>query len=77
MLTQPNGLLMKFRVYFGSADKVAGGLGHVEMVIKYQLDVGHAIYMDNYYSGVGQTAYCLDQWWLTSCGLRARLLKKI
>ncbi|XP_046389748.1 piggyBac transposable element-derived protein 4-like isoform X2 [Ischnura elegans] len=65
MLTQPNGLLLKFRIYCGSADKVVGGIGHAEKVVKHlikdHLDVGHAIYMDNYYSGVGLTAYCLDR----------------
>ena len=65
MLTQLNGLVLKFRIYCGSADKVVGGSGHVEKVVKHlikdHLDVGYAIYMDNYYSGVGLTAYCLGR----------------
>lgn len=38
VLTQPDGLVLKTRIYCGSSDPIVGGKGHVKKVVKYLLD---------------------------------------
>lgn len=65
VLTQPDGLVLKTRIYCGSSDRIVGGKGHVDKVVKYLLDdyygVGHTVYMDNFYNSVDLTEYLLDK----------------
>lgn len=53
MLTEPNGLILRFTVYTGQLDEL-GGKGHAEKVVmhlvKDYLNKGHSIFMDNYYN---------------------------
>ncbi|XP_050504786.1 piggyBac transposable element-derived protein 4-like [Diabrotica virgifera virgifera] len=53
MLTEPNGLILKFLVYSGMFDD-SGGKGHVNKVVLHllegKLNVGHCVYMDNFYN---------------------------
>lgn len=55
MLTEPNGLILKFRVYEGSSD-VYSGAGHTGKIVLHlleeKLDNGHAVYLDNFYNSV-------------------------
>ncbi|XP_046395730.1 piggyBac transposable element-derived protein 4-like [Ischnura elegans] len=54
MLTEPNGLVLNCLVYTGSKDPNVGGVGHSEKVVHSLLsdytNVGHAVYMDNFYN---------------------------
>lgn len=54
MLTEPDGLILKFRVYAGGKDTDVTGKGHAEKVVmqllREKLNNGHAVYMDNYYN---------------------------
>ncbi|KAG8239428.1 hypothetical protein J437_LFUL018948 [Ladona fulva] len=54
MLSEPDGLVLNNLIYTGSRDKEVGGIGHTEKVVKKLLsdyeNVGHAIYMDNFYN---------------------------
>ncbi|KAG8226791.1 hypothetical protein J437_LFUL002837 [Ladona fulva] len=54
MLSEPDGLVLNNLIYTGSRDKEVGGMGHTEKVVKKLLsdyeNVGHAIYMDNFYN---------------------------
>ncbi|CAG5030355.1 unnamed protein product [Parnassius apollo] len=54
MLTEPDGLILKFRVYAGSQDHDVAGKGHAEKVVmqlmEEKLHNGHSLYMDNYYN---------------------------
>ncbi|GBP40875.1 PiggyBac transposable element-derived protein 4 [Eumeta japonica] len=57
MLTEPDGLILKFRVYAGSKDVEVTGKGHAEKIVLHLLEdfleKGHEVYMDNYYNSVG------------------------
>lgn len=64
MLTEPDGLILKFRVYVGSQDKDVAGKRHAEKVVmqllqKY-LHNGHALYMDNFYHSFTLAKRLLD-----------------
>lgn len=65
VLTQPDGLVLKTRIYCGSSDPIVGGKGHVDKVVKYLLNdyygVGHSVYIDNLYNSVEFTEYLLDK----------------
>jgi len=65
VLTQPDGLVLKKRIYCGSFDPIVGGKGHVDKVVKYLLSdycgVGHSVYIDNFYNSVDLTEYLLDK----------------
>jgi len=65
VLTQPDGLVLKTRIYCGSSDPIVGGKGHVDKVVKYLLDdyygVGHSVYMDSFYNSIELTEYLLDK----------------
>ncbi|CAK1578001.1 unnamed protein product [Parnassius mnemosyne] len=54
MLTEPDGLILKFRVYAGGKDTQITGKGHAEKVVMHLLEEklgnGHEVYMDNYYN---------------------------
>ncbi|CAG5024854.1 unnamed protein product [Parnassius apollo] len=54
MLTESDGLILKFRVYAGSQDIEVAGKGHAEKVVmqlmEKHLQNGHSLYMDNYYN---------------------------
>ncbi|KAJ8728945.1 hypothetical protein PYW07_006641 [Mythimna separata] len=54
MLTEPDGLILKFRVYAGGKDIEVTGKGHAEKVVmellQGKLNNGHELYMDNYYN---------------------------
>lgn len=53
MLTGPYGVILKVLVYTGAMDTL-GGKGHITQVvlelIKNYLDLGHSLYLDNYYN---------------------------
>lgn len=63
MITTPNGMVIKFMVYTGMADD-SGGKGHAQKVVLNlldgMLDVGHSVYMDNYYNSY-ELAKCLAE----------------
>ena len=64
MLTDPNGIILKFMVYTGSLDD-CGGKGHTEKVVLHLLDgklnVGHSLYMDNFYNSPALAKTLLKQ----------------
>lgn len=64
MLTEPDGLVLKFRVYAGRQDSEVSGKGHAERVVmqllENKLQNGHSIYMDNYYNSVSLAKKLLD-----------------
>lgn len=64
MLTEPDGLILKFRVYAGGHDKEVTGKGHAEKVVMQlledKLQSGHSIYMDNYYNSFTLAKRLLD-----------------
>lgn len=64
MLTEPNGLVLKFRVYEGSSD-VYSGVGHTQKVVLHllqeKLGNGHAVYLDNYYNSVELASKLLEE----------------
>lgn len=53
MLTEPSGIILKFSVYTGALDD-QGGKGHASKVVlnlmENKLNVGHALFMDNFYN---------------------------
>ncbi|GIY76629.1 piggyBac transposable element-derived protein 4 [Caerostris darwini] len=61
MITTPDGMVIKFMVHSGMVDD-SGGKGHAQKVVlnllEGMLDVGHSVYMDNYYSSY-ELAKCL------------------
>lgn len=56
MLTEPNGIVLKFMIYAGSADKEVSGAGHVSKVVEKLLSerfgVWHHVHVDNFYTSV-------------------------
>lgn len=64
MLTEPDGLILKFRVYAGAKDTQVTGKGHAEKVVmellQGKLNSGHELYMDNYYNSFGLAKTLLD-----------------
>ncbi|XP_045455117.1 piggyBac transposable element-derived protein 4-like [Melitaea cinxia] len=57
MLTEPDGLILKLRVYTGGKDLEVAGKGHAEKVVMdllyKKINSGHEIYMDNFYNSFG------------------------
>jgi len=55
MLTEPNGLIIKFAVYtgvlddLGDKDHAANGVLHL---MSEKLNNGHSMYMDNFYNSI-------------------------
>lgn len=53
VLAEPDGLILNFHVYASTEDETAGK-GHTEKIVEKlmenKLDVGHSIYMDNFYN---------------------------
>jgi hypothetical protein len=53
MLTEPNGIIIKFAVYTGASGDL-GGKGHSANVVLHlmeeKLNTGHSIFMDNFYN---------------------------
>lgn len=53
LLTEPDGTVCKFAIYTGTLDD-HGGKGHATNIVLHlmqeNLDVGHSLYMDNYYN---------------------------
>ncbi|XP_026746249.1 piggyBac transposable element-derived protein 4-like [Trichoplusia ni] len=64
MLTEPDGLVLKFRVYAGGKDTDVSGKGHAEKVVmellQGKLNNGHELYMDNFYNSFGLAKKLLD-----------------
>lgn len=64
VLTTPTGMVQKFAVYTGMLDDM-GGANHTEKVVLHllneKLDVGHHIYMDNYYNSYALAKILLDR----------------
>ncbi|XP_039763769.1 piggyBac transposable element-derived protein 4-like [Pararge aegeria] len=64
MLTEPDGLILKFRVYAGAKDTDVTGKEHAEKVVmellREKLNSGHELYMDNYYNSFGLAKKLLD-----------------
>jgi hypothetical protein len=63
LLTDQFGLVQKVLIYGGKNDKDLGGKDHVNKVVKKlleeRLDVGHSVYMDNYYNSIGLSEYLM------------------
>lgn len=68
LLTEPDGMVQKFAVYTGTLDDF-GGKGHAANIVLHlmdqKLDVGHSLYMDNYYNSyelasqlLSRSTYC-------------------
>lgn len=53
LVTEPDGTMIKFAVYTGTLDDY-GGKGHAANIVLHlmeeKLDVGHSLYLDNYYN---------------------------
>lgn len=53
MVTEPNGIILKFAVYTGQLD-VIGGKGHATKIVLHlmeeRLGMGHSLYLDNFYN---------------------------
>lgn len=64
MLTEPNGLVIKFAVYAGATDILAGE-GHTQKVVLHlmeeRLERGHSIYADNFYNSPELTKTLLEK----------------
>lgn len=64
MLTEPDGLILKFRVYTGGKDLEVAGKGHAEKVVMdllhKKINSGHEIYMDNFCNSFGLAKKLLD-----------------
>lgn len=63
MLTDSKGMILKFMVYTGMLDD-SGGKGHADKVVmklmEDKLNVGHSVYMDNFYNSYGLAKKLLD-----------------
>lgn len=64
LLTEPDGIVLKFAVYTGTLDDY-GGKGHAANVVMHlldqKLDVGHSVYMDNYYNSYERATKSLSR----------------
>ncbi|KAJ8936754.1 hypothetical protein NQ314_012174 [Rhamnusium bicolor] len=64
LLTEPDGTILKFAVYTGTLDD-HGGKGHAANIMLHlteeKLDVGHSIYLDNYYNSYGLACKLLSR----------------
>ncbi|XP_054256976.1 piggyBac transposable element-derived protein 4-like [Macrosteles quadrilineatus] len=74
VLTEPNGLILKFAVYAGALDQLAGE-GHASKVVMYlmreKLGRAHSIYMDNFYNSIELATELLEEKTYTTGTLRA------
>lgn len=63
MLTEPNGFILKSAIYTGQLDTM-GGKGHADKVVLHlmeeRLNLGHSLFMDNYYNSVQLAKKLLD-----------------
>lgn len=64
MLTEPDGLILRFLIYTGQLD-IIGGKGHAQKVVlelmRGKLCQGHSVYMDNFYNSFDLAKNLLDQ----------------
>ncbi|XP_068627022.1 piggyBac transposable element-derived protein 4-like [Battus philenor] len=64
MLTQPDGLILRFHVYTGGKDIDASGKSHAEKVVmdlmEGKLGNGHELYIDNFYNSFGLAKRLLE-----------------
>lgn len=64
MLTEPDGIILKFAVYTGALD-ILGGRGHATNVVLHLLEekfnCGHSVYLDNFYNSVDLAAKLLEK----------------
>lgn len=64
MLTNPRGIVQKFAVYTGMLDDL-GGKGHSQKIVMHlledRLNLGHHVYMDNYYNSFDLARNLLDK----------------
>lgn len=62
-LCEPNGMCVRFTIYSGKGGEL-GGKGHALKVVKYlmqhKLNVGHSMFMDNYYMSFPLASYLLS-----------------
>ncbi|KAG5878336.1 hypothetical protein JTB14_035263 [Gonioctena quinquepunctata] len=77
IMTTPTGLVQKIAVYSGMLDEI-GGRGHAQKVVLHlmenKLNVGHHLYMDNYYNSFDSAKNLLNQG--TNCTGTLRLDRK-
>ncbi|KAG5866929.1 hypothetical protein JTB14_019776 [Gonioctena quinquepunctata] len=77
IMTTPTGLVQKIVVYTGMLDEI-GGRGHAQKVVLHlmenKLNVGHHLYMDNYYNSFDLAKNLLNQG--TNCTGTLRLDRK-
>jgi len=61
MITEPQGLILKFAVYTGALDEI-GGKGHATNVVLHlmseKFNNDHALYMDNFYNSFDLAILC-------------------
>lgn len=64
MLTEPNGLVMKFAVYAGAND-VLSGEGHSQKVVLHLMNdwlgKGHSVFSDNFYNSISLTQALIEK----------------
>lgn len=74
ILTEPNGFMLKFAVYAGSLDMLAGE-GHAAKVVMHlmreKMERGHSLFMDNFYNSVDLAIDLLEKKTYTTGTLRA------
>ncbi|XP_029340984.1 piggyBac transposable element-derived protein 4-like [Acyrthosiphon pisum] len=74
MLTEPNGIILKFAVYTGATDDL-GGKGHAANVVLHlmeeKLNTGHSIFMDNFYNSYDLAQKLLEKHTYCTGTLRA------
>jgi len=77
MLTEPNGIIIKFAVYTGASDDL-GGKGHAANVVLHLMDeklnTGHSIFMDNFYNSYDLAQKLLEKNTYCTGTLRANRL---
>ncbi|GBP19513.1 PiggyBac transposable element-derived protein 4 [Eumeta japonica] len=65
MLTEPDGLILRFRLYAGKKNTVVGGKDHAKKVVldllEKNLNCGHSVYMDNFYNSYDLTQNLLEK----------------
>lgn len=65
MLNEASGLVLRFIVYTGASDQEVGGKGHADRVVRKlmddKLDVGHSLFMDNFYNSVNLVHELLER----------------
>ncbi|XP_056640425.1 piggyBac transposable element-derived protein 4-like isoform X2 [Diorhabda sublineata] len=65
MLNEASGLVLRFIVYTGASDQEIGGKGHADLVVRKlmdgKLDVGHSLFMDDFYNSVNLVHELLER----------------